>query len=275
MTKLVLFVGCIFAGLLTLGWVVFEVLPSLPNTGFAPFDHVLQILRYFEAIHRWHYPNGFSVTRPLFELWFWCLLGAVVHDGFVKPPARAVASAFAAALSPDDGQTVCRVWQGSTWTGEIQTTTSGSFRGRHTTVLIDFYYGKTTISSLTLEMACNALWTLDVKNRNLLSRALAAFGTPLETGDKALDEAVVIQGDAEAAIRQWTRLAGVHPRILSLFQAHKITSLTSEIGSEGEPVLRVYCDRFRPRFFPSERAIGILDDVAELAATAEAARANP
>ena len=121
-------------------------------------------------------------------------------------------------------------------------------------------------------MACHIPLTPDIRNRNLPSRALAFVGAPVEVEDKALDEAVVIQGDDEVAIRKWAQALG--PRILSLFQLHKITSLTTETGSEGEPVLQAYYARFRPRLFSTTDAVGILDDVAELAATAEVVPAD-
>ncbi len=91
------------------------------------------------------------------------------------------------------------------------------------------------------------------------------------TGDGALDEAVVVQGHDEAAIRQWTRAAQVQPKLLSLFQVYGITSLTAESGREEEPVLRAQNGRFRPRLFPLAHAVGILNDLAGLAASAEVA----
>ena len=205
------------------------------------------------------------------RLCFVCLLIAVVSERVIKPPARAVVSAFAAALSPEAGQAACEVQQDVGWKAIIQTTTSGSFRGRRTTVLV---YQRPNLSYLTLEMACHTPLMLDMRNRNLPSRALAFVGAPVEIEDKALDEAVVIQGDDEVAIRKWAQAPGVRPRILSLFQLHRITSLTTETGSEGESVLQAYYARFRPRLFSTAHAVGILDDVAELAATAEVVPAD-
>ena len=267
MTRYVLLVGALFTGLFTLMWAVFTLLPSLPDTGVAPFDSILHTLRISAAINGYNEHSLFTGTAPVLKLWFVCLLIAVVSDRVIKPPARAVVSAFAAALSPEVGHVPCGVQQDVGWRAIIQTTTSGSFRGRHTTVLV---CQRPRLSYLVLQMACNAPWTLDVRNRNLLSQALAWVGARVDTGDNALDEVAVIQGDDEEAIRGWTRAAHVRQRILSLFQEHRITSLTTETGSEGEPVLRVYCGAFRSRSFPAVRAIGILDDLAELAATAEA-----
>src|SRR5215469_3740948 len=120
MTRYVLLVGALFAGFLTLVWGVFTVLPSLPNTGVALFDSVLHTLRIFAAINGYNNRTPFTRTGPAFELWFVCLLIAVVSDKFIKPPAKAVASAFAAALSPESGQAVCGVEQDSGWRGVIQ-----------------------------------------------------------------------------------------------------------------------------------------------------------
>jgi len=49
-------------------------------------------------------------------------------------------------------------------------------------------------------MGCRAPWVLDIRKRNLASEALAFAGTPIKTGDEALDETVVVQGDDEIAI---------------------------------------------------------------------------
>jgi len=202
----------------------------------------------------------------LFQLWFVCLAIAVVVDTFIKPPAKAAVSAFAALLSPEGGQVACKITQNSAWTGELRTTTSGSFQGRRTTVLVC----QSKFSFLILEMGCRAQWVLDIRKRNLASPLRASVGVPLKTGDEALDAAVVMQGDDEAAIRQWARTAQVQPKILSLFQVCGITSLTTVTGRSGEPVLRAQRNRFRPRFFPPAHAVGILNDLAGLATTAEA-----
>ncbi len=267
MTKNVLLLGGLVAATLTLIWVAFTVLPTLPNTGIASFDSILQTLRYFAAINGYNDPTPFTRTSPLFQLWFVCLVIAIVVDTFIKPPAKAAVSAFAASLSPEVGQVACKITQHSAWTGELRTTTSGSFQGRRTTVLVC----QSKFSFLTLEMGCRAQWVLDIRKRNLASQVLASVGAPLQTGDEALDAAVVMQGDDEAAIRKWARTAQVKPKILSLFQVCGITSLTTVVGSEGEPVLRADYSRFRPRLFPLAHAVGILNDLAGLAASAEAA----
>src|SRR5215472_16611324 len=188
MTRYVLLVGALFTGLFTLMWAVFTLLPSLPDTGVAPFDSILHTLRIFAAINGYHEHSPFTGTGPVFKLWFVCLLIAVVSDRVIKPPARAVVSAFAAALSPEAGQAACEVQQDVGWKAIIQTTTSGSFRGRRTTVLV---YQRPNLSCLTLEMACHTRLMLDIRNRNLLSRAVAFVGAPVEIEDKALDQAVV------------------------------------------------------------------------------------
>jgi hypothetical protein len=47
--------------------------------------------------------------------------------------------------------------------------------------------------------------------------------------------------------------------------------LTTEIRSDEEPILRALYGRFRPRLFPLAHAVGILNDLAALAASAEIA----
>ena len=150
----------------------------------------------------------------------------------------------------------------------MTTTTTGTFQGRRTTVLV---FQRPRLSYLTLEMGCQPPWTLDIRNRNLASRALAFLGAPIKTGDEALDQAVVLQGDDEVAIRKWACTAEVQTRILSLFQVCGITSLITATGPEEEPVLRAEYTPFRPRLFPLAHAPGILNSLAGLAASAEAA----
>ena len=268
MTRYVLLVGVLVAALLTLVWLVFTVLPALPNTGIAPFDSILQTLRLFAAFNRYNDPTPFTGTGPLFQLWFVLLLISVAGDKFIKPAAKTVVSSFAASLLPDTGQVACEVTQDSSWRAELRTTTRGSFQGRRTTVLV---FQRPNLSYLTVEMGCRAPWAIDIRKRNLASEALAFWGAPVKTGDEALDEAVVVQGDNEVAIRQWVRAAQVQRKLLSLFQAYGITSLTTEAGSEEEPILRAHYGRFRPRVFPRAHAQGILNDLVGLAASAEVA----
>jgi hypothetical protein len=271
MTKYVLLVGVLVAASLTLVWLVFTFLPALPNTGIAPFDSILQTLRLFAAFNRYNDRTPFTGTRPLFQLWFVLLLISIAGDKFIKPAAKAAVSSFAASLSPEVGQVACEVTQDSTWRAELMTTANGSFQGRRTSVLV---YQRPKLSYLTVEMGCRAPWALDIRKRNLASEALAFVGAPVRTGDDALDKAVVIQGDDEAAIRQWARAANVQSELLSLFQVYGITSLTTEGGGEEEPVLVARYGRFRPRLFPEAHAVGILNDLSGVAASAEAASAH-
>lgn len=271
MARYVLLVGLLFAGLLTAIWVVFEVLPALPNTGIVPFDSILQTLRYFAAINDYKDPTPFTRTAPLFQLWFVLLLISIAGDKFIKPAAKAAVSSFAASLTPEVGEAACEVTQDTSWRAELRTTTSGNFHGRRTTVLV---YQRPRLSYLAVEMECRASWTLDIRKRDFASEALALVGAPVKTGNESLDEAVVIQGDDEVTIRHWARSSNVRPRILSLLRACGITSLTTETGSEGEAVLRASYARFRPRLFPLANAVVILSDLAVLAQSAEAAITN-
>jgi hypothetical protein len=123
-------------------------------------------------------------------------------------------------------------------------------------------------SFLNLEMDFRAPWLLKIRKRGLASRALGFVGLPIRTGDEVLDAVVLIQGDDEAAIRQWACSSEVKPRILSLFQVCGITSLASDT------VLRAQYARFRPRLFALAHAILILNHLAYLAAYAEAGSAQ-
>ena len=216
----------------------------------------------------WVVFNDTRFISPLFELWFVCLLIAMVSDAIIHPAAKRAVSAFAASLSNEVGQVGCKVTQYSGWRADLRTTTGGSFHGRRTTVLV---FQQPRISYLKLEMVCLAPWVFDIRRRNLASEALASAGAPLEIGDEGLDKAVVIQGDNEAAIRKWATQAEIRSRILSLFQVGGITSLTTVTGSEGEPVLRAHDSRFRPRFFAQTHAAIMFNDLDGLAAAAEAA----
>jgi hypothetical protein len=268
MTRYVLLVGVLVGALLTAVWLVFTALPALPNTGIAPFDSILQTLRLFAAFNHYNDPTPFTGTGPLLQLWIVLLLISVAGDKFIRPPAKTVVSSFAASLLPDMAQVACEVTQDSSWRAELRTTTSGSFQGRRTTVLV---FQRPNLSYLTVEMGCRGPWAIDIRKRNFASEARAYFGAPVKTGDEALDEAVVVQGDNDPAIRQWARAAQVKPKLLSLFQAYGITSLTTGTGSEEEPILRANYERFRPRLFPLGHAAGILNDLAGLAASAEVA----
>ena len=47
--------------------------------------------------------NDSRFTRPLFELWFLCLLIAIVSDAVIRPAAKRAVSAFAESLSNEVG----------------------------------------------------------------------------------------------------------------------------------------------------------------------------
>jgi hypothetical protein len=117
MTRYVLLVGLFFAALLTVVWLVFTVLPALPNTGIAPFDSILQTLRLFAAFNRYNDRTPFTGTGPLFQLWFVLLLISIAGDKFIKPAAKAAVSSFAVSMSPREGQVACGVTQDSSLTG--------------------------------------------------------------------------------------------------------------------------------------------------------------
>ncbi len=242
MIRYVLFVGVAFAAAFTFIWLLFTVALQLGND-----------------------PTPFTRTGPAFKFWLVCLLIAIVVDAVMRPAARAAVSAFAASLTPEACEGTCEVRQSSRLDAGIRTSTSGYFQGRRTTVLVD-QTGR--FSFLNLEMDCRAPWLLEIRKRNLASRALGFVGLPIRTGDKALDAVVVVQGDDEAAIRQWTCSSEVKPRILSLFEVCGITFLAT--GT----VLRAQYARFRPRLFALAHATLILNHLGYLAAYAEAASAQ-
>ncbi len=271
MTRYVLLVGVLIAALLALIWLVFTFLPALPNTGIAPFDNILNTLRLFAVFNRYNDHTPFKGTGPLFQLWFVLLLISIAGDKFVKPAAKTAVSSFAVSMSPEVGQVVCEVTQDSSWRAELRTTTRGRFQRRRTNVLV---FQRPNLSYLTVEMVCRTTWALDIRKRNLASEALAFVGAPVKTDDVALDEVLVVQGDDEVATRQWASAPEVRPKLLSLFQAYGITSLTTDTGSEEESILRAQYTRFRPRLFPLAHAVGILNDLAGLAASVEEASAH-
>src|SRR5690349_19759720 len=130
MTRYVLLFGVLVAASLTLIWLVFIVLPALPNTGVVSLDDILRTLRLFAAFNRYNDSSPFRETGPLFQFWFVLLLISIAADKFIKPAARAAVSSFAASLLPEAGQVACKVTQDSSWRAELRTTTSGSFQGR-------------------------------------------------------------------------------------------------------------------------------------------------
>jgi len=52
MTRYVVLFGVLIAASLALMWLVFTVLPALPNTGIASFDSILHTLRLITAFNR-------------------------------------------------------------------------------------------------------------------------------------------------------------------------------------------------------------------------------
>ncbi len=163
MTRYVLLVGVLVAVSLTLVWLVFAVLPALPNTGLAPFDRILQTLRLFAAFNRYNVATPFRGTGPLFQLWFVLLLISIAGDKFIKPAAKAAVSSFAASLSPEVGQIACEVAQDSSWRAELRTTTRGNFQGRRTSVLV---FQRPKLSYLIVEMGCR--WRIALGPRRKL-----------------------------------------------------------------------------------------------------------
>ncbi len=80
MTKLVLLIGLLGLALFTFVWLVFAVLPTLSDTGVHGFDSILRTLRLLAAINRYNDPTPFTRTTPFFQLWFVCLVIAIVSD---------------------------------------------------------------------------------------------------------------------------------------------------------------------------------------------------
>jgi hypothetical protein len=216
MTRQVLLIGAVGGACLTLIWLVFTVLPAVPDTGIASLDGILHTLRIFAAVNRYdRLRTPFDRLGGVIQLWFVALGIAVVADKFWRAGARRVVSMFAAQLSPENGQVACLLGQRWKWIDILRTTTSGTFPGRQTAVLV---WQSSRISFLRLDKACRSPLVFDIRKRNLASEALAWAGAPLETGDEALYKAVVFQGDDEAAIRHWACQPAVQPRFLSLFQ---------------------------------------------------------
>jgi len=268
MTRLVLLIGAVWGGSLTLVWLVFCILPTMPDTGIANLDGILHTLRIFAAINRYdRVRTPFDGLGGVIQLWFVALAVAVVMDRYGKAKTREVVSAFASHLSLENGQVGCTVSQ--SWEGidSLLTITSGTFHGRCTTVLVS---QASRVSYLRLDIACRAVFALAIRKRNIVSEALAWAGAPLETGDEALDKAVVFQGDDVAAIRRWACQSDVRLKMLSLFETYGTTSVTTSTGTDEEPILRAEYARFRPRFFPTANVSGILNELDGLATSAEA-----
>src|SRR5260370_21449336 len=194
MTKLVSLIGVLVVAFLTLTSLLFTVLPTMSDAGNPALDSILSTLRYFAAINGYNDATPLTRTGPVFQLWFVFLLIAIVHDIFIRPGAKAAASAFAASLSPEVGQVACKVMQHSDWGANLRTTTSGNFHGRSTTVLVS---QQAKISFLEVEMACRTSSFLCIRKRNLASEAGARVGAPVKTAHDMLDRVVIIQWDAE------------------------------------------------------------------------------
>jgi len=242
LTKIVLLMGAVaFGGLLILPWLAPWSLFWNPSD--SPF-------------------SGLTGTGPFTELWMGLLLLALVGDYWVSRRDRRAVRPFAKVLNPeslDDDDAVTQDEDG----GLLTTSTSGAVGERVATVTLRESRGRTG-PILRVDVACQCPWVLEIRKRSVVARLLGQLGAAVSTGDPELDRAVIVQADDEAAARQWLREPEVRRRVLSLFRARQLESISL---AEGGSVLRAEFVKNNPLRWPPQDATAITAVLSALAET--------
>ena len=246
MTKAVLLFGALAAAiLLFLHWAAFDFFYA------SPFS-----VRPDES--------AFSGLGPAVWFWFGLLAVALICDYFVSQRDRHAVRPFATVLNSDrpEHDSVTQVSDGNV----LSTSTSGSVNDRIATVTLRDPTGSKTGPILRVDVSCNCPWVLDIHRRSIAARLVGLAGAVVVTGDPALDAVVVIQADDEEAVRRWLREPPVRARVLSLFQQHKVESLSVR---DGGSVLTAEIVMHNPLTQPKRDAAGITEALSALAETLE------
>ena len=208
----------------------------------------------------------FSGLAPALRFWVALLAIALVHDYVVSQSDRTVVRPFASALRPEtpsEEDSVTQVSDGSI----LSTSTSGSVSGRMASVTFrDAAGSRTNRPTLRVDVSCSCSWTLDIRRNSLVARLLGRAGAVVATGDRELDALVVVQADDADAVRAWIREPAVRNRILSLFQEHKVDSISVR---DGGSVLRAEFVAHNPFTAPKPDPTGVTEALGTLADTLE------
>ena len=145
----------------------------------------------------------------------------------------------------------------------LSTSTSGSVSDRMASVTFRDTANRTP-NLLRVDVSCNCPWVLEICRNNFLARLMARVGALVEIGDRELDAAVVVQADDAEAVRDWLREPSVRSGVLSLFQQHKVESVSLR---DGGSVLRAEFVVHNPFAQPEFDANAITNTLRELADT--------
>ncbi len=245
-TKSVLLFGVVvFAALLFIHSPVFDIIYVMPS---APPKQGL-----------------FNGLWPVVWSWIALLTIALVLDYVGIRRSRNDVRPFASALNAGEASEGDAVTQASD--GNLRTTsTSGSVGDRLATVTLREVAGSRTGPIFRVDVACKCPWVLEIRRNTLEGRLLGMAGAVVATGYPDLDAAVVVQADDAEGVRQWLGQPAVRNGLISLFQRHKVESLSL---CDGGSVLRAELVTRNPLAQPRQDAPEVVETLSMLAKTLE------
>jgi len=198
---------------------------------------------------------------------FWIGLLAIAlvrdyRDYVVSRRDRSIVRPFAKVLNPQPLPGDDSVTQVSD-EAVLSTSTSGSVSDRMASVTFRDTANRTP-NVLRVDVACHCPWVLEIRRNSLTARLLARAGAVVATGDPDLDAVVVVQADDAEAVRDWLREPSIRSGVLSLFQQHKVESVSLR---DGGSVLRAEFVVHNPFAQPEFDANAITNTLRELAET--------
>jgi hypothetical protein len=183
---------------------------------------------------------------PILGIWMGLLAAALVGDYFLRRRDRLALQPFAEIVEPDP-HSAPDDWITQTEDhGSERTRTIGTVEDRPAEVTLSRSESNAGRPRLSVTVACDCPWTLDVQPRNLGSRLLGMAVAAVSTGYPDVDAALVVQADDVIGVQQWLADPLVRDQLLSLFERYHLRSLTLCPGAidggttlEGELVPRL------------------------------------
>jgi hypothetical protein len=207
---------------------------------------------------------------PLVGIWMCALAAALVGDFLLRRQDRRAVQPFAEALAFDPRNADDDGISQSDNEGVEGTRTIGTVEDRPAEVTLSRSLASrgTGGPRLSVMVACDCPWSLDVRPRKLGTRLLSLAGAAVSTGYPEVDAALVVQADDALGIRDWLADGAVRDRVLSLFERHHLQALTLQSGPGDETVLRA---ELVPRLFgpPVQEPAGLTHALRALADTLE------